>query len=587
MRLLNTETFRLQTFDGSEKPSYAILSHTWGKDEVLFEDIYKKPGSESEWRGKGGASKVIGAVQQAIRNEYKYIWIDTCCIDKSSSAELSEAINSMFSWYEEANTCYAYMSDVTRNDEESFKSSRWFTRGWTLQELIAPREVQFFDSQWTFIETRSSMAPLLESITQIRPLTSQRCNLFQRDPFGGSSRTLLDSYSVCNRMSWTSQRVTTRTEDIAYCLMGIFDVHMPLLYGEGTRAFRRLQEEIIKQSNDHSILLHEGNDLLASSPRAFNVNLYLVNTPLKGSQALRMFHDSIELNLLLYESNSDSYGILDIFLDEPSQTSRVAIPIRHSNGQWVRVSTLFDIVKPDGQGRPRLEDHGIILSNALITRETIRIFERASLALITPLDRSIGTRGSVVVKKIIRSSDCPAYQYGRCVPRLEGNVIALIRSGISVSPNMPSLYAVASIVDREAAIPCLWALVVGNLRDDELEAWIVHPREFLGPWYGDNPNLSYPDSFYGGVPALAEKDIQPAYKHKFSTIFSYMDKKRPITYITPDGILIGARVIKSTFLETPLFHLEVRCSRVSSKRRRRIGTIMDISALYQAWVSLA
>ncbi|KAI1492953.1 heterokaryon incompatibility protein-domain-containing protein [Biscogniauxia mediterranea] len=254
MRLLNTETFRLQTFDGSGKPSYAILSHTWGKDEVLFEDIYKNLVRNQNGGGKAVASKVIGAVQQALRDECKYIWIDTCCIDKGSSAELFEAINSMFSWYEEPNTCYAYMPDVARNDEESYKSSRWFTRGWTLQELIAPREVQFFDSQWTFIGTRSSMAALLESITQIRPLTPQRCNLFQRHPFGGSSRTLLDSYSVCNRMSWTSQRVTTRTEDIAYCLMGIFDVHMPPLYGEGTRAFRRLQEEIIKQSNDHSIL---------------------------------------------------------------------------------------------------------------------------------------------------------------------------------------------------------------------------------------------------------------------------------------------------------------------------------------------
>ncbi|KAB8215203.1 heterokaryon incompatibility protein-domain-containing protein [Aspergillus novoparasiticus] len=268
MRLLRTHPIELVEFTPDRIPDYAILSHTWGEDEVLFTDMQHHTGqTKSAW------SKVQGACAQARADGFAYIWIDTCCIDKSSSAELSEAINSMFTWYANAAVCYAYIFDVTATpghyglelDTSEFEKSRWFTRGWTLQELLAPSEVVFFSQGWVRFGERSSLAHKLMSITRIdEAILSRELPLFER--------------SIAQRMSWAARRQTTRPEDMAYCLMGIFSVNMPMLYGEGgEKAFLRLQEEIMKQSDDHTIfawtdksapadLLH---GLLASSPAHF------------------------------------------------------------------------------------------------------------------------------------------------------------------------------------------------------------------------------------------------------------------------------------------------------------------------------
>ncbi|KAK3943598.1 hypothetical protein QBC46DRAFT_420065 [Diplogelasinospora grovesii] len=164
----------------------------------------------------------------ARQHGYEYIWIDTCCIDKSSSAELSEAINSMFKWYETSGLCLVFLADFTESsglDPDSLSKSRWFTRGWTLQELLAPPEVKFYDFNWTFVGDRSI-------------------------------RSILSDFSIGTRMNWDSDRRTTREEDTSYSLLGIFDVNMPLMYGEGgSKAFRRLRNEIIRTStNDQSIV---------------------------------------------------------------------------------------------------------------------------------------------------------------------------------------------------------------------------------------------------------------------------------------------------------------------------------------------
>ena len=161
---------------------------------------------------------------------------DLCCIDKTSSAELSEAINSMYRWYQESGVCYAYLADVPPN---AFSKSRWFTRGWTLQELIAPSTVIFLDQKWQEIGTKSSLQRVISEITGI-----------PTDILLGGD---LEDASIAQRMSWASKRETTRVEDAAYCLMGIFSIHMPMLYGEGERAFIRLQEEIMRVSDDHSL----------------------------------------------------------------------------------------------------------------------------------------------------------------------------------------------------------------------------------------------------------------------------------------------------------------------------------------------
>lgn len=263
MRLLNTTSLKLEYFVGDETPKYAILSHRWEAEEILFQDV-----QTDQWPRKKGIDKVMRACLRAKDDGFRYIWIDTCCIDKSSSAELSEAINSMFNWYHHSQVCYTYLSDVPGKD---FTESEWFTRGWTLQELIAPQQVHFFDSQWEKIGDRLS---LLESIVKVTGIDRRvlggrqhhrycegsenrlygltcRCGM---DTSYRAFRLLLSSFSVATRMSWASRRVTKRVEDQAYALLGLFNVNMPLLYGEGTKAFRRLQEEIIRTSNDQSIL---------------------------------------------------------------------------------------------------------------------------------------------------------------------------------------------------------------------------------------------------------------------------------------------------------------------------------------------
>lgn len=265
MRLLETCNFQLIDFLADEIQPYAILSHTWGRgeDEVLFADM-----EEGRAEGKAAYKKVQYSCKQAAAHGFGYIWIDTCCIDKSSSAELSEAINSMFSWYQKAEICYAYLGDVSANVgtdfESAFANSRWFTRGWTLQELIGPSKLVFFSREWIEVGTKITLRDELAEITGISVgiLTDV---------------TSLKSTSTAKRMSWASRRATTRKEDIAYCLMGLFDVNMPLLYGEGEKAFIRLQEEIMKHSDDQSLFAwtdptatadyHQG--LLARSPAHF------------------------------------------------------------------------------------------------------------------------------------------------------------------------------------------------------------------------------------------------------------------------------------------------------------------------------
>jgi hypothetical protein len=158
IRLIDTTSLELQEFIGDDIPEYAILSHTWGEEEVSFQDIQTLRASE-----KAGYAKIIGSCKQAVADKLDYIWIDTCCIDKSSSAELTEATNSMCRWYQNAEVCYVYLADVSvedivksdddedERDTSSFSKSRWFTRGWTLQELIALSVVVFYSKDWQIL----------------------------------------------------------------------------------------------------------------------------------------------------------------------------------------------------------------------------------------------------------------------------------------------------------------------------------------------------------------------------------------------------------------------------------------------------
>ncbi|WYZ36958.1 hypothetical protein EsH8_II_000464 [Colletotrichum jinshuiense] len=273
MRLINTNTLALGEFFGDDIPRYAIVSHTWGPEEVTLQDW----NDLAVAREREGFQKIELARAQAIRDGIPYLWIDTCCINKESSAELSEAINSMFAWYECSVVCYAYISDIEGSGDldgstnggdsyEQLAKSRWFTRGWTLQELLAPRQVLFFSKDWGQLGNRKSLADVIQKITNIDCQYLHRMN---RRPLRGAS--------VAERMSWLSCRKTTRVEDMAYCMLGIFDINMPLLYGEGAKAFTRLQEEILKTSTDQTLFCWSWTEkdpaswvsMLAPSPRNF------------------------------------------------------------------------------------------------------------------------------------------------------------------------------------------------------------------------------------------------------------------------------------------------------------------------------
>lgn len=233
MRLLNTSTLKLHDFHNKRIPPYAILSHTWGDEEVMFQDW-----GEPSFKLRSGYAKITSCCALTLSDGWEYVWVDTCCIDKTSSAELSEAINSMYRWYQNAEVCYAYMVDMkVYSENEEFRESRWFERGWTLQELLASRIMFFYDQEWREIGTKLSLRTEISRASRIREEHIE-------NPMEAS---------VAAKMSWAARRETTRLEDIAYCLMGLFEVNMPLLYGEGSKAFRRLQEMILQKTSDESL----------------------------------------------------------------------------------------------------------------------------------------------------------------------------------------------------------------------------------------------------------------------------------------------------------------------------------------------
>ncbi|KAK5694568.1 hypothetical protein LTR97_009158 [Elasticomyces elasticus] len=242
--LLHTETMTL--VESPADTPYAILSHTWSEEEPQFHEVRR--GRKAKYTLMEGWSKIVRACKQAFRDGLQYLWADACCIDKRSSVESSEAIHSMFDYYRGAAVCYVHMTDVTMNTTtaagipSAFSKSRWHTRGWTLQELLAPRSVHFYDCTWTFIGTLSHLADIVAKVTEIPgPMLRHE--------------TALQGYSIAQRLSWAANRQTKQPEDRSYALLGIFGVHMPLIYGEGrTNAFLRLQEKLLLKGDDLSVL---------------------------------------------------------------------------------------------------------------------------------------------------------------------------------------------------------------------------------------------------------------------------------------------------------------------------------------------
>ena len=306
MWLLDTRTLRLHYFQSPEqvKEGYAVLSHVWDAEEQGFQDIQEIHRRSDAARSNHlrfifamvrtlvTRTSPLDAISPKIRkfcnlcaqNGYKWGWVDTCCIDKSSSAELSEAINSMFRYYSLALVCYVYLSDVNKDSPEEwlvseeeeeeawkkrfygwkkeFQDSSWHNRGWTLQELIAPQTVLFFSRSWNIVGSRSGLAKVLERPSRVPEAVLR-------------GEKQVKEYSIAERMSWAAERETTRVEDEAYCLMGLFNVNMPTLYGEGRKAFQRLQKEIMQRSPDTTLFAWDfwGWDQFSSSKLEYNAQL--------------------------------------------------------------------------------------------------------------------------------------------------------------------------------------------------------------------------------------------------------------------------------------------------------------------------
>lgn len=248
--------------DDNPPPSYAMLSHTWGEesDEVTFQDLQNKT-----YMSKPGYDKIRFCGEKAAKDGLEYFWVDTCCIDKSSSAEVQEAVTIMFCWYRNTSKCYVYLADVTVTEnrlkdqvaqhlwESAFRRSRWFTRGWTLQELLAPPSVEFYSVHGARLGDKDSMEDLIHEITKI-----------PRQALCGAD---MATFSIDERLSWAENRQTKRKEDRAYSLLGIFGVFMPLMYGEGDNALARLQDEIRKK-DAQGVRMNEMLSRLPNIPQA-------------------------------------------------------------------------------------------------------------------------------------------------------------------------------------------------------------------------------------------------------------------------------------------------------------------------------
>jgi len=344
MRLLNTNTIELQEFAENEIPPYAILSHTWGDGEVSLQELV---GGRAA--GKSGLQKIKQYCALAKSRGFAHVWIDTCCIDKTSSAELSEAINSMYQWYEEAAECHAYLADVV--SESDLAGSQWCTRGWTLQELITPETIIFFNKDWEQLGTKQSLGESIWMCTRI--------------PVGvlHGSRGV-ESFSVAQRMSWAATRKTTRAEDGAYCLMGLFAINMPLLYGEREREFIRLQEEIIKVIDDDSIFAwrcsYDSEGILASSPAGFLHSSHIVNDPAPGSfpsNPPTASSKGIHLEARFMGINIMGYGIVILDCKEEGGFAPLAIVVKDiflNKAKFKRVASNLLVTVHMGTFAPRL-----------------------------------------------------------------------------------------------------------------------------------------------------------------------------------------------------------------------------------------
>ncbi|KAF2452109.1 hypothetical protein P171DRAFT_324263, partial [Karstenula rhodostoma CBS 690.94] len=380
MRLIDVDTLEIKAFSEQDVPGYAILSHTWGPDEVTFQEmslitrmrsvsqaftsqrsddsqegdvssVYDSGAimvamemlvhggwgagmnvpntTEEALMGREGYRKIVQSAKEAKNLGYQWIWIDTCCIDKTSSAELQESINSMYKWYKESSICLVYLNDIAPGvaaaidtqatfeaASNAFTNSRWITRGWTLQELVAPTALRFYYQDWTLMGDKREFVEELSDASGI--------------PIFVLDNGDLSELSIAERMSWASYRQTTRIEDMAYCLLGIFDIQMPLLYGEGEKAFIRLQEEILKTTDDYSLFAWRAVTPESSSPSKSVYRGLLARSPLEFRDCRSVERETTACNVPMSATTIGLHLELE-FLNDPKDRTRFLVLIRCNN----------------------------------------------------------------------------------------------------------------------------------------------------------------------------------------------------------------------------------------------------------------
>ncbi|KAN0108595.1 HET domain containing protein [Hyaloscypha variabilis] len=358
MRLINVgnkQGFFFEEFNEPAIPQYAILSHTWEKQELSYAEATAIFSTRIvPFVTQAGFEKLSRFADEARALKLDYIWIDTCCIDKSSSAELSEAINSMYRWYHNATHCCVYLADVSAQPDnthlpavwskyqKSIMQSRWLTRGWTLQELLAPRtQCRFYSMDWQLMS-------LVQDVTQA---VSQKTGI----PMEAITCFRPERWSVAQKMSWAARRRTTRIEDRAYSLLGLFNVNMPLIYGEGNSAFRRLQEEILKNTTDQTIFcwMAPGSSfstwrgLLAKSPSEFEHSGFFLENKRRKALPFQLTNKGIQMTLKLVPGDvapGDFIALLQCYREGSSNEVGIYVQRTHDDN-FIRV--LPDLIADD------------------------------------------------------------------------------------------------------------------------------------------------------------------------------------------------------------------------------------------------
>ncbi|KAH9920840.1 heterokaryon incompatibility protein-domain-containing protein, partial [Epithele typhae] len=324
MRMLDTSTGRFSDQLHHRRVRYAILSHVWSRREHSNYAEYPAPDSSIL---PHLSDKVQKACELARSHNFKYLWIDTCCIDKTSSSELSKAINSMFEWYRCAKVCYAFLVDVhdgVLDDRYSgFVESEWWNRGWTLQELIAPPHVLFLTNSWTPFGTKQTLSWLITSAFGIdeKVLRNER---------------VLSDVCVAERMSWAANRKTTEDEDEAYCLIGIFGVNVTPIYGEGQHAFVRLQHAILAQIPDQTLFAWGGREKvklpLHGDPKFFHAAGEASISQHQLSQKLAMGHVTYPHYTATSFGMRTSFPMLSYTTDHGVEISLAFLACEHISG---------------------------------------------------------------------------------------------------------------------------------------------------------------------------------------------------------------------------------------------------------------